>query len=118
MKICAIILSAGKSKRFKSSIPKFMHNLSGLPIVDYNINLLKKIKKITKFEIIFLDPPFIDDSFHKILKIIFEKKIFNKKHIVIIHREDKKKEKFDDYFKTFIVKKYGRSKIIFGKFLF
>ena len=52
MKICAIILSAGKSRRFKSSIPKFMHNLSGLPIVDYNINLLKKIKKITKFEII------------------------------------------------------------------
>ena len=52
MKICAIILSAGKSKRFKSSIPKFMHILSGLPIVDYNINLLKKIKKITKFEII------------------------------------------------------------------
>jgi len=52
MKICAIILSAGKSKRFKSSIPKFMHNLSGLPIVDYNINILKKIKKITKFEII------------------------------------------------------------------
>ena len=52
MKICAIILSAGKSKRFKSSIPKFMHNLSGLPIVDYNINLLKKIKKISKLEII------------------------------------------------------------------
>ena len=52
MEICAIILSAGKSKRFKSFIPKFMHNLSGLPIVDYNINLLKKIKKITKFEII------------------------------------------------------------------
>ena len=52
MKICAIILSAGESKRFKSSIPKFMHNLSGLPIVDYNINLLKKIKKIIKFEII------------------------------------------------------------------
>ena len=52
MKICAIILSAGKSKRFKSSIPKFMHSLSGLPIVDYNINLLKKIKKISKLEII------------------------------------------------------------------
>ena len=52
MKICAIILSAGKSKRFKSSTPKFMHNLSGLPIVDYNINLLKKIKKISKLEII------------------------------------------------------------------
>ena len=52
MKICAIILSAGKSKRFKSSTPKFMHNLSGLPIVDYNINLLKKINKISKIEII------------------------------------------------------------------
>ncbi len=52
MKICAIILSAGKSKRFKSSIPKFIHNLSGQPIIDYNINLLKKINKITKYEII------------------------------------------------------------------
>ena len=52
MKICAIILSAGKSKRFKSSIPKFIHNLSGQPIIDYNINLIKKINKIEKFEII------------------------------------------------------------------
>ena len=52
MKICAIILSAGKSRRFKSSIPKFIHNLSGQPIIDYNINLIKKINKIEKFEII------------------------------------------------------------------
>ena len=92
--------------------------LDNTTVVTEDISKFINKKIITKFEIIFLDPPFIDDSFHKILKIIFEKKIFNKKHIVIIHREDKKKEKFDDYFKTFIVKKYGRSKIIFGKFLF
>ena len=52
MKICAIILSAGKSRRFKSSMPKFIHNLCGQPIIDYNINLIKKINKIEKFEII------------------------------------------------------------------
>ena len=52
MKICAIILSAGKSKRFKSSFPKFTHKLSGQPIIDYNINLIEKINKITKYEII------------------------------------------------------------------
>ncbi len=52
MKICAIILSAGKSKRFKSSIPKFIHTLSGQPIIDYNINVLSKVRKISKLEII------------------------------------------------------------------
>ena len=52
MKICAIILSAGKSRRFSSSMPKFMQILSGQPIVDYNLDVLNKIKIIDKIEII------------------------------------------------------------------
>tara|TARA_Y100000768_G_scaffold135234_1_gene100714 strand:+ start:465 stop:1754 length:1290 start_codon:yes stop_codon:yes gene_type:complete len=52
MKICAIILSAGNSKRFKSTIAKFKHNLAGQPIIDYNINVVQKIKKINKYKII------------------------------------------------------------------
>ena len=52
MKICAIILSAGKSNRFNSHKPKFMHEISGQEIINYNINAVKKIRKINKLFII------------------------------------------------------------------
>ena len=48
MNICAIILSAGKSKRFKSSKPKFLHEISGKELIQFNIDALKKIKQVKK----------------------------------------------------------------------
>ena len=38
-----------------------------------------------------------------------------KKHVVIIHRE-KNLDNFDNIINVLLVKKYGRSKIIFGLF--
>ena len=87
-------------------------------VVEEDIIEFINKKIITKFEIIFLDPPFFDNKFHEVLKSIHEKKIYKKKHIVIIHRENSTNENFDDYLKPIIIKKYSRSKIIFGKFLF
>ncbi len=52
MKICAIVLSAGRSKRFKSSLPKYLHSIAGQSILDYNLDAIKKIKKIDKTQII------------------------------------------------------------------
>ena len=52
MKICAIILSAGRSKRFNSTLPKYLHTVAGQPIINYNIDALKKIKNLSKIEII------------------------------------------------------------------
>ena len=46
MNICAIILSAGKSKRFKSSKPKFLHEISGKALIQFNIDALKKIYQV------------------------------------------------------------------------
>ena len=48
MNICAIILSAGKSKRFKSSKPKFLHEISGKALIQFNIDAFKKIKQVKK----------------------------------------------------------------------
>ena len=48
MNICAIILSAGKSKRFKSSKPKFLHEISGKELIQYNLDALNKIKQVKK----------------------------------------------------------------------
>ena len=69
-----------------------------------------------KFDIFFFDPPFKDSSFILNLKLIKNKKIFNKNHIIIIHREKKTKDAIDNLLKIIETRQYGRSKILFGIF--
>ena len=85
-------------------------------IIDKIDNFLKK-DLAEKFEIIFLDPPFADQSYLQELKSIKENKNFKKNHLIIIHRERKSFENFKDILSPILTKQYGRSKIIFGKFL-
>ena len=84
-------------------------------IVDEIENFLKK-NLSEKFEIIFLDPPFSNNEYLQDLKLIKQKKNYKKKHVVIIHREKKSSENFKSILNPIIIKQYGRSKIIFGKF--
>ena len=77
-------------------------------------SFLNQIDRKNKFDIIFFDPPFAEDKFNSKLKIIKELKIFNKKNLVIIHREAKNIENFNGTLKILTLKKYGRSKITFG----
>ena len=79
-------------------------------------NYLNKFNNKDKFDLIFLDPPYKDMSFLSVITLIKKKKIFNKNHKVIIHREHRCEEVFDDYLKVDFEKNYGRSKIIFGSF--
>ena len=74
-------------------------------------------KQPEKFDIFFLDPPFSDDSFIEELKLIKTKKIYKNNHIIIIHRDKKTKDNLEDIIHPLITKQYGRSKIIFAKFL-
>ena len=48
--------------------------------------------------------------------MIKEKKIFKKNHLIILHREHKSEDKLNKVLNIRLIKKYGRSKIIFGKF--
>ena len=84
-------------------------------VVDEIENFLKN-NLSEKFEVIFLDPPFANNNYLEELKIIKQKKSYKKNHIVIIHRERKSSEDFKNVLKPIIIKQYGRSKIIFGKF--
>ena len=77
-------------------------------------SFLNQVDRKNKFDIIFFDPPFAEDKFNSKLKIIKELKIFNKKNLVIIHREAKNIENFKGTLKILTLKKYGRSKITFG----
>ena len=74
----------------------------------------KSIKE--KYNIFFFDPPFLDKTFVKNLNFIKNNRIYEKKHIVIIHREKETNDFLDKSIDTIIEKKYGRSRIIFGTF--
>lgn len=93
------LLIENKSKLYSGSIENF---------------LKKKIDE--KFNIFFFDPPFLDLNFLSIIKKIKDKGIFNRDNVVIIHREAKSKEDYINILDVLKTKKYGRSKIIFGKF--
>ncbi len=85
-------------------------------VVDSTTNFLMK-NFSNKYEIIFLDPPYINNSYIEDLKLIKQKKTYKKNHVVIIHREIKSFEDFNKILDPILIKEYGRSKIIFGRFL-
>ena len=69
-----------------------------------------------KYDIFFFDPPFKNNDFIEVLQKLNKNKCFNNKHLVIIHREKNTHDKFDEILNILMVRQYGRSKIIFGKF--
>ena len=48
--------------------------------------------------------------------IIKTNKMFQNRHIVILHREKKTLDELEKFIKILAIKQYGRSKIIFGVF--
>ena len=98
-------------------------NLIKLSITDRAILINGKIEdnltkdKNKKYNIFFLDPPFSDTMFINNLNLIKENRMYQKNHVVIIHRERGSKDNLEDIIVTILTKKYGRSKIIFGTFI-
>ena len=80
------------------------------------ITFLNKNKIIKKFDIFFLDPPFASNNFLEDLKLIKQEKIYKTNHLVVIHREKKSFDNFENILNPLFIREYGRSKIIFAKF--
>lgn len=109
-----------KNKDVANILQKNLLNLSIEKNTLLTINEISKflnLKLKKKFDIIFLDPPFVQSNFLKELELIKENRMYKNNHVVIVHREKNSKEDFSNILETLIVRKYGRSKIIFGKFL-
>ena len=68
------------------------------------------------FDIIFIDPPYQNKNFLKEIEVLSKMNNFNKKHIVILHRESKENDDLSNFLDVLMVKQYGRSKIFFGRF--
>ena len=78
-------------------------------------DMLEKNKK-KKFNIFFFDPPFSDKKYMGNLGFIKNNKMYEKKHILIIHREKNTRDNFENKISVIMEKNYGRSHIIFGVF--
>ena len=84
----------------------------------YPIEISSYIKTFSKekFDIIFLDPPFAENNYIDDLRTIKETNMCSKKHLIIVHREQKTVEALKDVLNIISTKNYGRSKIVFGTF--
>ena len=112
----------------------FVENYIGvLPILKKNLYNLKQIKNFeiieknilsnfkfenfkTKFDIIFVDPPYKEKDLTNLIKSLYCYKILNTKGIIIIHRHKNKIDTFPKSFQVIEEKRYGISKIIFGSY--
>ena len=105
----------------QKTINLLRENLINLSIVNKAQVFNQEIKSTNnffkyKYDLFFFDPPFRENGFIKILQKLNKNKCFNNKHLVIIHREKNTHDKFDEILNILMVRQYGRSKIIFGKF--
>ncbi|WP_440672490.1 16S rRNA (guanine(966)-N(2))-methyltransferase RsmD [Candidatus Pelagibacter sp. HIMB1715] len=111
-------------ENYKGILPILKKNLSNLKTVKNYLIIEKNIlidsdflEKNEKFDIIFLDPPYKEKDINKILNNLSKYKTLKPDGIIIIHRHKKEKDNFLDKFKIIEKKKYGISKIIFGKLI-
>ena len=111
-------------ENYKGILPILKKNLSNLKTAK-NYSIFEKnilidsdfLEKKEKFDIIFLDPPYKEKEIDTILNNLSKFKTLKPDGIIIIHRHKKEKDNFPDKFKIIEQKKYGISKIIFGKFI-
>ena len=99
-------------------LKKNINNLSvqnNVELFSAEIDNVLESKKIDKFDILFMDPPFADKSYIETIKLIKKKRISNKDNLVIIHREKKTKDNLDNVLNIFLTKTYNRSKILFAR---
>ena len=109
-------------ENYSGVLPILKRNLSNLKIEGkyqvINDNILNNIdfkKIINKYDIIFLDPPYKEKKLPIIIDQISRDKILSDDGIVIIHRHKKEEDRFPKKLKILVEKKYGISKILFGK---
>ena len=81
-------------------------------------NIIEKQKiLLSKFDLIFCDPPFEDKNIGKLIELIFNKNLLKENGVIVLHRNKATKEKLPNNFKILDERVYGISKILFGKLL-
>mgnify|MGYP001395527929 CR=1 FL=1 len=107
-------------ENYSEVLPILKKNLAYLKLIDnyeiiekdiYDKNIFSKLD--SKFNIIFLDPPYKDKKLENILIRIDKDKILDQSGIIIIHRHKNEQVIIPENFQIIEKKKYGISKILF-----
>ena len=70
-----------------------------------------------KFDLIFCDPPFKNLNLKNLVGMISDKNLLKKNGILVFHRRENSKDEFPNYLNVIEERIYGKSKIIFARFL-
>ena len=112
-------------EKYERVLPILKKNLNNLKSeINYEIiekDILNKFEFKSlklKYDVIFLDPPYIDKNIEKLIEIIFNKRLLKKNGIIILHRKKEANEKFPNYLNILEERIYGISKVIFAKLSF
>ena len=92
------------------------NNENTFKILKNNLTNLSIFKKVNAFNNTVENVLMKKKSFFINLSFIKKNKMYKKKNIIILHREKKTQELYDNYINIIRIKEYGRSKIIFGFF--
>ena len=108
----------------KEALQILEHNIKNLNMKNntkvYSSDVFSIIKKenlLSKFDLIFCDPPFKNRDVEKLIELIFAKKLLKNDGIVVLHRKRNTPEEISKYLKIIDERIYGISKIVFGKVL-
>ena len=89
-KVTFVEKSKNSSNILKENLIRLSIQDRAVVISDHIENFLKKeLKKKEKFDLFFLDPPFSESNFLKILDTVKKRKAFKTNHLIILHRERK-----------------------------
>ena len=117
---CVYFVENEKSalKTLKKNIEKLkLKNKTKIFFSDVYGLIQKQNTFMSKFQIIFCDPPYKNKNINRLIELIFNKNLLDENGIIILHRNKNTNEKLPDYFRLIDERIYGISKIIFGKFL-
>ena len=110
-------------ENYNNVLPILRKNILSLGFQDNAIVIEKNILNQlnfnnfdSKFDIIFMDPPYKEKELNKVIIDIFDAKIINENGILIIHRHKKEEDKFPKEFQIIEEKTYGISRVLFGIF--
>ena len=115
--------------RGASHVTFFENYIAAINILKKNISILncdhvskiinsdvsiKELKKLDKFDLIFLDPPFKYKKINKLIIDIKKLELLKKNGLIILHRHKNDMEILFEEFKIIKRKSYGISNIFFG----
>lgn len=108
-------------ENYKNVLPVLKKNITNLSFENNCLVLEKNIfdqldftNLRTKYDIIFLDPPYKEKRIIQLLKKIIDSEILDNDGIFIMHRHKNEKDEFSSKINIIEEKNYGISKIIFA----